>query len=206
MRDYEKYISRQLKRGTSRQELNVSWLKKNELDLKRHVTDLRENIRTNWTTTGQELSRELRQFWPAYAAAVGGGNSRPDSPARTPTPAPVLTGPAAAAAAAASSAGPSSPRSPTAATATPGNVNDFVTGYTLGLIGGVRSWVSAFSPSPKLPLPFFPAPCLSIYPEYLVSPLPRLPQQVTDTAGRSSRGRRTRVRFLLCLTRLALLT
>ena len=73
VRDYEKYLHRQFKRGTSRQELNVSWLKKNELDLKRHVQDLRENIVSNWATTGQELSRELRQYWPA---------SRPQSPAR----------------------------------------------------------------------------------------------------------------------------
>ncbi|CAI4212251.1 unnamed protein product [Parascedosporium putredinis] len=73
VRDYEKYLARQFRRGASRQELNVSWLKKNEMDLKRHVQDLRENIRTNWSTTGQELSRELRQFWPA---------SRPQSPAR----------------------------------------------------------------------------------------------------------------------------
>jgi choline-phosphate cytidylyltransferase len=60
VRDYEKYIARQFKRGSSRQELNVSWLKKNELDLKRHVQDLRENITNNWTTTGQELGRELK--------------------------------------------------------------------------------------------------------------------------------------------------
>merc|ERR1711939_1053579 len=73
VRDYEKYIARQFKRGTSRQELNVSWLKKNEMDLKRHVQDLRENITNNWTTTGQELGRELKQFWPT---------SRPQSPAR----------------------------------------------------------------------------------------------------------------------------
>ena len=63
VRDYEQYISRQLKRGTSRQELNVSWLKKNELDIKRHVSDLSKTIRNNWSTTGQELSRELKQFW-----------------------------------------------------------------------------------------------------------------------------------------------
>jgi choline-phosphate cytidylyltransferase len=36
------------------------------------------------------------------------------------------------------------PRSPTTTTAgerATNNVNDFITGYTLGLIGGVRSWV-----------------------------------------------------------------
>ncbi|AEO64535.1 uncharacterized protein THITE_2110776 [Thermothielavioides terrestris NRRL 8126] len=146
VRDYEKYIARQLKRGTSRQELNISWLKKNELELKRHVQDLRDNIRTNWATTGQELSRELRHFWPS---------SRPQSPARTSAgfwnnnhssngePAP--SSPLGPTQAAAGAAGFPFPRSPTA-TSTAGeratnNVNDFITGYTLGLIGGVRSWV-----------------------------------------------------------------
>ncbi|KAG5950112.1 hypothetical protein E4U53_005478 [Claviceps sorghi] len=112
VRDYEKYITRQFKRGTSRQELNVSWLKKNELDLKRHVQDLRDNIITNWTSTGQELSRELKQFWPT---------SRPHSPARFNSDG--LRSP--------STPGPNS-----------GNSKDFVTGYTLGLVGGVRSWMT----------------------------------------------------------------
>lgn len=134
VRDYEKYISRQLNRGTSRQELNVSWLKKNELDLKRHVQELRDNIRSNWTTTGQELSKELRQFWPA---------SRPQSPAR-----PAFLTP--------NGEVPSSPLAPTPSLnfarspsthgsigeRTGNNVNDFITGYTLGLIGGVRSWMT----------------------------------------------------------------
>ncbi|KAJ4318979.1 choline-phosphate cytidylyltransferase [Fusarium piperis] len=115
VRDYEKYIARQFKRGTSRQELNVSWLKKNEMDLKRHVQDLRENITNNWTTTGQELGRELKQFWPT---------SRPQSPARF------------------NSAGSAEQlRSPT----TPGGSGtpkEFITGYALGLVGGVRSWMT----------------------------------------------------------------
>lgn len=122
VRDYEKYLARQFRRGASRQELNVSWLKKNEMDLKRHVQDLRENIRTNWSTTGQELSRELRQFWPA---------SRPQSPARynphasngdTLSPATALR----------------SPGLPGGQ----GSMNDFVAGYAVGLIGGVRSWMT----------------------------------------------------------------
>ena len=147
MRDYEKYISRQLKRGTSRQELNVSWLKKNELDLKRHVQDLRENIRNNWATTGQELSRELRQFWPA---------SRPQSPARPsslfashssvngdPLPSSPL-GPTHLGSSLARSPGPSSSPAPIGGERSSGHANDFITGYTLGLIGGVRSWVCPF--------------------------------------------------------------
>jgi choline-phosphate cytidylyltransferase len=118
VRDYEKYLARQFKRGTSRQELNVSWLKKNEMDLKRHVQDLRENITNNWTTTGQELSRELRMFWPA---------SRPQSPARF------------------NSAGSAHElaRSPTHSLAGGANSKEFLSGYALGLVGGVRSWVRA---------------------------------------------------------------
>lgn len=134
VRDYEKYISRQFKRGASRQELNVSWLKKNELDLKRHVQDLRENIKSNWATTGQELTRELRQYWPA---------SRPQSPApllRIPsTPGPnghSDTNSMREAAAAASML-----RSPTTPGADKPPPSEFMSGYTLGLIGGVRSWV-----------------------------------------------------------------
>lgn len=145
VRDYEKYISRQLKRGTSRQELNVSWLKKNELDLKRHVQELRDNIRSNWSTTGQELGRELRGFWPA---------SRPQSPAPTASHInPLATAGAAMSTRSYNGADPTSPsgassihggpRSPgaevRAATGVAGN--DFMTGYTIGLVGGVRSWV-----------------------------------------------------------------
>lgn len=82
------------------------------MDLKRHVQDLRENITNNWTSTGQELGRELKQFWPV---------SRPQSPARFNS----STGDLA--------------RSPTTPGA--GNQKEFITGYALGLVGGVRSWV-----------------------------------------------------------------
>ncbi|KAF4121043.1 choline-phosphate cytidylyltransferase [Geosmithia morbida] len=118
VRDYEKYIYRQFKRGTSRQELNVSWLKKNELDLKRLTQELRENITNNWATTGQELSRELRQLWPV---------SRPQSPARLNT-------------ASANGNDAASARSPTTS-------KEFLTGYAAGLAGGVRSWVRFSSSS-----------------------------------------------------------
>ncbi|KAJ9642543.1 choline-phosphate cytidylyltransferase [Coniosporium tulheliwenetii] len=76
VRDYDKYISRQLNRGTSRQELNVSWLKKNELELKRSMAELRDNIKNNWTTTGQELGKELRQFWQGSRQASPAGSIR----------------------------------------------------------------------------------------------------------------------------------
>ncbi|KAL9634484.1 MAG: hypothetical protein Q9164_004057 [Protoblastenia rupestris] len=134
VRDYEQYIARQFKRGTSRQELNVSWLKKNELDLKRHVIELRDSIRNNWSTTGQELTKELRQYWLK--------SSRPSSPARR--------------GAAAGDTGSPGMQSPNALAHLPhldiprpespggsgGPSNDFATGYSLGLIGGVRSWMT----------------------------------------------------------------
>ena len=134
VRDYDQYISRQFKRGASRQELNVSWLKKNELEVKRHVADIRDNIRYNWSTTGQELGRELRQFW----------NSRPSSPAPSVRNS-VDMG--------ASRGGITSPTHkshlsrvesisrPDSPMGT-GRNEDFATGYSLGLIGGVRQWVS----------------------------------------------------------------
>jgi len=130
VRDYEKYIARQFKRGTSRQELNVSWLKKNELDLKRHVAEMRDAIRSNWTTTGQELGKELRQFWQA---------SRPGSPARMASyddssKGGSLTSP--------SALSHLSRRLEIPRGDSPGPGSDFATGYSLGLIGGVRSWMT----------------------------------------------------------------
>ncbi|KAK5661674.1 hypothetical protein OQA88_9774 [Cercophora sp. LCS_1] len=133
VRDYEKYIYRQLNRGTSRQELNVSWLKKNELDLKRHVTELRDNIRSNWTTTGQELSKELRNFWPS---------SRPQSPARAAFLSPNGEVPSSPIGPVPPSAGFRSPPAQGMGERVGNNGNDFITGYTLGLIGGVRSWMT----------------------------------------------------------------
>ncbi|KAL9601305.1 MAG: hypothetical protein Q9219_002600 [cf. Caloplaca sp. 3 TL-2023] len=135
VRDYEKYIARQFKRGTSRQELNVSWLKKNELDLKRHVIELRDSVRNNWSTTGQELTKELRQFWQ---------QSRPGSPARGRAIGP-STGNGGLEA-----PGTKSPTAlahlshldiPRAESPNGGASQDFATGYSLGLIGGVRSWM-----------------------------------------------------------------
>jgi choline-phosphate cytidylyltransferase len=125
VKDYDKYISRQLKRGTTRQELNVSWLKKNELDIKQAMAELGESIKTNWSTTGQEIGRELRQFWqisrpssPARLKANGDSNISPKGPLAQLSRLEV-------------------PRSPTPA----GSSSDFAAGYSLGLIGGVRSWV-----------------------------------------------------------------
>ncbi|KAJ5689645.1 choline-phosphate cytidylyltransferase [Penicillium macrosclerotiorum] len=146
VRDYDQYISRQFKRGASRQELNVSWLKKNELEIKRHVVELRDNIRNNWTMTGQELGRELRQIWQ---------NSRPGSPApsaRNSVDYGSARGPLAS-----PTGGSKSHLSRVEALNRPdspgvGRNEDFATGYSLGLIGGVRAWMARSRLSLQEPL------------------------------------------------------
>ncbi|KXT06860.1 hypothetical protein AC578_7127 [Pseudocercospora eumusae] len=136
VRDYEQYVARQLKRGTRRQELNISWLKKNELDIKRHVSELRDTVRNNWTTTGQELSKELRQFWqpsrpsspaPSAAGSLRNGLSAGgrDSPAPSPLPSDRLR---------------DATRSSTPSKGRASNL-DFAAGYAMGLIGGVKGWM-----------------------------------------------------------------
>ncbi|EED23952.1 cholinephosphate cytidylyltransferase [Talaromyces stipitatus ATCC 10500] len=136
VRDYDKYIARQFKRGASRQELNVSWLKKNELEIKRHVNELRESIRNNWNMTGQELSKEFRQFW---------GNSRSNSPSRTSIKNGVdMHSPRSSFSISKThlSRGLDSPTGRPESPGPAGRNEDFATGYSLGLIGGVRAWMS----------------------------------------------------------------
>ncbi|KAK5073643.1 choline-phosphate cytidylyltransferase [Lithohypha guttulata] len=146
VKDYEKYISRQLKRGTSRQELNVSWLKKNELDIKRHVGELRNSIKQNWTSAGGEIGRDLKQFWQNAGIVM----SRPASPA------PSLRKAISTASGAGDSLDISGAKSPTTLehlkhldiprAQSPGGSrlrsDEFVAGYSLGLLGSVRSWMS----------------------------------------------------------------
>jgi choline-phosphate cytidylyltransferase len=100
------------------------------------VNELRESIRKNWTSTGLEVGKDLRQFLQG---------SQPGSPAPG------------------ARNGAEPLKSPSSSafqhlqhldipgfgsggrTESPGSSNkndDFATGYSLGLIGGVRSWVS----------------------------------------------------------------
>ncbi|KAK9362484.1 choline-phosphate cytidylyltransferase [Lipomyces starkeyi] len=59
IRDYDKYLIRNFSRGVTRQELNVSWLKKNELDFKRHIADFRDSLKHNISSTKLELNKYL---------------------------------------------------------------------------------------------------------------------------------------------------
>ncbi|KAI1614058.1 choline-phosphate cytidylyltransferase [Exophiala viscosa] len=137
VRDYEKYIARQFKRGTSRQELNVSWLKKNELDLKRHVQELRDNIKANWMTAGGEISRDLRQLWQnasSRPASPAPYNRQPSDGLKSPTTARAVE----------HLKHLEVPGSAERRSDSPGRFSrseDFAAGYSLGLIGGVKSWM-----------------------------------------------------------------
>ena len=100
--------------------------------------ELRDNIRNNWSTTGQELTKELRQLWQS---------SRPGSPARglsrngSDADLDRFGGQKSSPAALAHLAHLDVPR-PESPGGGRGANSDFATGYSLGLIGGVRSWVS----------------------------------------------------------------
>lgn len=124
----------------------MSWLKKNELDLKRHLHELRDNIRQNWSTTGQELGKDLRQFWQSSRPASPGPGITNASTTASTRDRDSLDLPAGGSTTGAGS-GSRSPLQrlsrldlPRLGESLPGN--DFAAGYMLGLIGGVRSWVS----------------------------------------------------------------
>lgn len=59
VKDYDLYLMRNFKRGVSRKELNVSWIKKNELDIKRHVNEFRESWRNNVENTTKDIYSDL---------------------------------------------------------------------------------------------------------------------------------------------------
>lgn len=89
---------------------------------------MREAIRSNWSTTGQELGKELRQFWQSRPGSPARMHSYEDGGSKTS-----LTSP--------SALSHLSSRLELPRGHSPGPGSDFATGYSLGLIGGVRSWV-----------------------------------------------------------------
>lgn len=65
IRDYDKYLMRNFARGATRKELNVSWLKKNELEFKKHVNDFRSywmKNKTNINNVSKDLYVEIREY------------------------------------------------------------------------------------------------------------------------------------------------
>jgi choline-phosphate cytidylyltransferase len=59
IRDYDKYLMRNFARGATRQELNVSWLKKNELELKKNIND----FKSSWKQTNDNLSHMTKDLY-----------------------------------------------------------------------------------------------------------------------------------------------
>lgn len=65
IRDYDKYLMRNFARGATRQELNVSWLKKNELEFKKHINEFRSYWRKtneNLNIASKDLYFEVREY------------------------------------------------------------------------------------------------------------------------------------------------
>lgn len=65
IRDYDKYLMRNFARGATRRELNVSWLKKNELDFKKHVQDFRSYFKKSHDSinhASKDLYFEVREM------------------------------------------------------------------------------------------------------------------------------------------------
>lgn len=65
IRDYDKYLMRNFARGATRQELNVSWLKKNELEFKKHIQDFRSYFKKNQqllNNSSKDLYFEVREI------------------------------------------------------------------------------------------------------------------------------------------------
>lgn len=65
IRDYDKYLMRNFARGATRKELNVSWLKKNELDFKKNIQDFRgywTKNKNNLNNVSKDLYEEIREY------------------------------------------------------------------------------------------------------------------------------------------------
>ncbi|CCF58348.1 hypothetical protein KAFR_0E01940 [Kazachstania africana CBS 2517] len=65
IRDYDKYLMRNFARGATRQELNVSWLKKNELEFKKHIQEFRSFFKKNnvrQINNSKDLYFEVREI------------------------------------------------------------------------------------------------------------------------------------------------
>ncbi|KAJ2010094.1 choline-phosphate cytidylyltransferase, partial [Coemansia sp. RSA 2530] len=62
VRDYDKYLRRNLERGMSPKELNISFLKEQELNIQKHMSDIREQIKKNIRGTREDLIGELEDL------------------------------------------------------------------------------------------------------------------------------------------------
>lgn len=82
IRDYDQYLMRNFARGATKEELNISWLKKNELDFKKHINDFRSYFKKNQVhlnNASKDLYFEVREILlrktlgnKLYSKLVGG--------------------------------------------------------------------------------------------------------------------------------------
>lgn len=78
VKNYDQYVIRNLSRGVDRRELNVSLLKKHELDFRRHAQELREAIKANWANTSREIKDDFRSLIsPSRNGSVPGSPRTP---------------------------------------------------------------------------------------------------------------------------------
>lgn len=75
IRDYDLYLMRNFARGVSRKDLNVSWMKKNEIDFKRHIGAFRASWKTNVESTKRDLYADLM----GVVAMLRNGNNNLDT-------------------------------------------------------------------------------------------------------------------------------
>ena len=68
VKDYDRYLRRNLERGVSPKELNISFLKEQEIRVRSNLDHASANIRNNWRGTSQELKDE----WGQWREDVGG--------------------------------------------------------------------------------------------------------------------------------------
>lgn len=73
IRDYDKYLMRNFARGATRQELNVSWLKKNELDVKKHINDFVET----WKQTNDKYHNITKDLYTIVRESMIKNNTLP---------------------------------------------------------------------------------------------------------------------------------
>ncbi|KAJ1650756.1 choline-phosphate cytidylyltransferase [Dispira simplex] len=59
VRDYDAYLRRNLERGVSHKDLNISFFKAQELQVKKRARDIHNSIKQNWSGTREELLVEL---------------------------------------------------------------------------------------------------------------------------------------------------
>lgn len=73
IKDYDKYLMRNFARGATRQELNVSWLKKNELDVKKHINDFVET----WKQTNDKYHNITKDLYTIVRESMIKNNTLP---------------------------------------------------------------------------------------------------------------------------------